>query len=327
MRRPRAQTGFLHLEHAVPAVLPSSFLYAIASLIWGSTWMAITFQLGTVDPAASVGYRFLLAGGLFLLWSRWRNEPCRLPLRDLRWVALQGVLLFGVSYTLTYEAERHIASGLMAVLNSSMLLFNLAGMRLAFGRRLDGKSLLGAGLGGLGIVLVFWPELTTVNDASGWLGVACGLSAALLASVGNLVAQRNHQLGVPLLTGTGWAMILGGATALLIALLKGHSLEFDTRPGYVLSLLYLALFGSVFAFAAYFTLLGRIGAGRAGYVAVSVPILALILSACFEGFVWQLWTVLGIACAVAGNLIMLLEPARLRRLERPGRKPATQPAP
>ncbi|MDO6386642.1 DMT family transporter [Uliginosibacterium sp. 31-12] len=311
----------------MPAVLPSSFLYAIASLIWGSTWMAITFQLGTVDPAASVGYRFLLAGGLFLLWSRWRGEACRLPLRTLRWVALQGVLLFGISYTLTYEAERHIASGLMAVLNSSMLLFNLIGMRLAFGRRLDGKSLLGAGLGCLGIVLVFWPELSTVDDASGWLGVACGLSAAVLASIGNLVAQRQHQHGVPLLAGTGWAMILGGATALLIALAKGQSLAFDTRPGYILSLLYLALFGSVFAFAAYFTLLGRIGAGRAGYVAVAVPILALILSAFFEGFVWQLWTVLGIACAVAGNLIMLLEPGQLRWLERLRRKPATQPAP
>lgn len=296
----------------MPATLPSSFLYAIASLIWGSTWLAITFQLGTVDPAASVGYRFLIAGGLFLLWSRWRGEACRLPLRDLRWVVLQGVLLFGISYTLTYEAERHIASGLMAVLNSSMLLFNLIGMRVAFGRKLDRKSLLGAGLGGLGIVLVFWPELAAVQDASSWLGVACGLSAAALASLGNLVAQRNHQHGVPLLAGTGWAMILGGATALLIALAQGHALSFDARPGYIASLLYLALFGSVFAFAAYFTLLGRIGAGRAGYVAVAVPILALILSAFFEGFVWQVWTVLGIACAVAGNLIMLLEPQQLR---------------
>ncbi len=296
----------------MPAVLPSPALYAIASLIWGSTWMAITFQLGSVDPAASVGYRFLIAGGLFLLWSRWRGESCVLPLRHLRWVALQGVLLFGISYTLTYEAERHIASGLMAVLNSSMLLFNLAGMRLAFGRRLDGKSLLGAGLGGLGIVLVFWPELATVQDASSWIGVGCGLAAAALASMGNLVAQRNHQQGVPLLAGTGWAMILGGGTALLIALIQGHPLSFDTSPAYIASLLYLALFGSVFAFAAYFTLIGRIGAGRAGYVAVAVPILALILSAWFEGFVWQLWTVLVIACAVAGNLIMMLEPGQLR---------------
>lgn len=298
----------------MPTVLPSKFLYAAASLIWGSTWMAITFQLGTVDPAASVGYRFLLAGVLFLIWSACRGEGCLLPPRHLRWVALQGLLLFGISYTLTYEAERHIASGLMAVLNSSMLLFNLIGMRLVFGRRLDGKSWLGAALGGLGIVLVFWPELVTVKDASSWLGVGCGLAAALLASLGNLVAQRNHQTGVPLLAGTGWSMILGGLTALLISRAQGHPLSFDMRPAYIASLLYLAVFGSVIAFACYFTLIGRIGAGRAGYVAVAVPILALILSGFFEGFVWRIWTVTGIACAVTGNLIMLLEPGQLRRL-------------
>lgn len=301
-------------ESAVPAVLPSHLLYAVASLIWGSTWMAITFQLGAIDPAASVGYRFLLAGVIFLAWSRLRGERCLLDAADLRWAALQGVLLFGISYTLTYQAERHIASGLMAVLNSSMMLFNLVGMRLVFGRRFEGKSLLGAGLGCLGIVLVFWPELATVQGTSGWLGVAFGLAAAALASVANLVAQRNHQAGMPLRAGTGWAMILGGGTALLIALIQGHALNFDMRPAYVASLLYLAIFGSVIAFAAYFTLIGRIGAGRAGYVAVAVPILALILSACFEGFVWRTWTVLGIACAVAGNLVMLYEPGQPRRL-------------
>lgn len=294
--------------------LPSFALYLLSSLIWGSTWMAITFQFGRVDPAASVGYRFLLAGLLFLAWSVRRGEGWRLPAVHLRWVALQGVLLFGISYTATYEAERHIASGLMAVLNSATMLFNLIGLRIAFGKRLDAKSLAGAGLGCLGIVLVFWPELANVNGTSAWLGVAFGLSASVLASVGNLVAQRNHQHKVPLQAGIGWAMLFGGATALLIALGKGEALVFDTRPGYIASLLYLSIFGSVIAFASYFTLIGRMGAGRAGYVAVAVPILALVLSGFFEGFRWQLWTVLGIACAVAGNLVMMLEPARLQRL-------------
>jgi drug/metabolite transporter (DMT)-like permease len=304
-------------------VLPSPFLYLLATLIWGSTWMAITFQFGVVTPTASVGYRFLLAGLIFLGWSALRGEACLPPRRDMRWVALQGVLLFGISYTATYEAERHIASGLMAVLNSSSMLFNLVGLRIAFGKRLDGKSLLGAGLGCVGIVLVFWPELASVHDASGWLGVGFGLSAAVLASVGNLVAQRNHQQQVPLFASIGWAMLFGGSTALLMALLQGEALNFDTRPSYIASLLYLAVFGSVIAFASYFTLIGRIGAGRAGYVAVAVPILALLLSGFFEGFVWRIWTLLGIACAVAGNLIMLLDRTWIYRLT--GRKTVDGP--
>ncbi|KAF7600118.1 MAG: hypothetical protein CGU29_05270 [Candidatus Dactylopiibacterium carminicum] len=189
-------------ESAVPA-LSNRMLYVCICLIWGSTWMAITFQFGTVDPSASVAYRFCLAGLILLAWSAWRGEGWRLPVQALRWAALQGVLLFGISYSLTYEAERHIASGLMAVLNSSMLLFNLIGMRIAFGRRLDARSLTGAGLGCLGIVLVFWPELGSIDDPSAWLGVAFGLAAGLLASMGNLVAQRNHEARLPLLVTTG----------------------------------------------------------------------------------------------------------------------------
>ncbi|QDQ25218.1 EamA family transporter [Chitinimonas arctica] len=289
--------------------MPNSLLYFAATLIWGSTWLAITFQYGAVPASASVAYRFLLAGMLMLGWCALRGERLRLSLAELRWSAFQGVLMFGLSYMLVYEAEHHIASGLMAVLNSSMVLLNVLGMRLAFGRALDTKSLLGAGLGILGIALVFWPELSEVRGASSWLGVACGLGAALLASIGNLVAQRNRNLAVPLLPGIGYGMLVGGTTALLLTVLSGQPLVFDWRPQYLASLLYLAVFGSVVAFACYLTLMGRIGAARSGYIAVAVPIVALLLSGWFEGFVWRSWTFAGIACAVVGNMIMLLDVA------------------
>ncbi|GAA5162869.1 DMT family transporter [Viridibacterium curvum] len=290
------------------AALPNTALYLIATLIWGSTWLAITWQLGEVPPAVSVGWRFLMAGCVLLAWSRLRGESLRLPWREYGWCLWQGILLFGVSYVCVYEAERWIASGLMAVLNSSMLLFNLIGMRLAFDKRIDAQSAIGAALGTAGIALVFWPEVLADHATGSWRGVAYGLAAALIASCGNLVAQRNRQAAQPLLPGTGCAMVLGGASALVLALLTGQPLGFDFRAPYVLSLLYLSLFGSVLAFLAYFTLIGRIGAGRAGYMAVAVPILALIMSGLFEGLRWTGWTVAGIACAVLGNVVMLRRP-------------------
>lgn len=294
--------------------MPNILLYVVATLIWGSTWLAITFQYGHVPASASVAYRFLLAGTLLLVWCALRGERLRLSGREFAWAALQGVLMFGVSYMLVYEAERHIASGLMAVLNSSMVVMNLVGMRLAFGRAIDRKSLLGAGLGILGIALVFWPELREVRAASSWLGVGCGLAAASLASLGNLVAQHNRNIALPLLPSIGYGMLVGGSTALIFTLLSGQPLVWDSRPSYLLALLYLAGFGSVLAFAAYLTLLGRIGAARSGYVAVAVPIVALLLSGLFEGFVWHGWTIAGIACAAAGNVIMLADVAAwLRR--------------
>ncbi|HEX5126076.1 MAG TPA: EamA family transporter [Rhodocyclaceae bacterium] len=298
------------------------FLYLIATLIWGSTWLAITFQYGIVPASASVAYRFLLAGLIMLTWCAIRKERLHFNPSEFTWSALQGVLLFGVSYMLVYEAERHIASGLMAVLNSAMLLFNLAGMRIAFAQQLNRKSLLGASLGVLGIVLVFWPEVTRGQSTSNWIGIACGVAAALLASLGNLVAQRNRNANIPLLPSTAYGMLVGGAVALVFTLLRDRSLVFDIRPAYVASLFYLAVFGSVFAFAAYLAFMGRIGAGRAGYIAIAVPILALLLSAIFEAYAWRIWTVAGIVCAAAGNVVMLADSEQIRRVLGLKRKPA-----
>ena len=84
----------------------------------------------------------------------------------------------------------------------------------------------------------------------------------------------------------------------------------DYQHAYVLSLLYLTIFGSIIAFGAYLTLLTRVGAARAGYTGVMIPIVALVVSAAFEGFQWHPLTWLGIAVSVAGNGVILRGNAR-----------------
>jgi drug/metabolite transporter (DMT)-like permease len=105
-----------------------------------------------------------------------------------------------------------------------------------------------------------------------------------------------------------WSMGYGGLTSLAVALALGRPFGFDASPGYVLSLLYLTVFGSVLTFGAYLTLLGRIGAARASYIGVMVPIVALVVSSLFEGFAWHPLTVFGIAVSVAGNVLVLRRP-------------------
>jgi len=291
--------------------MPNTLLYVLATLIWGSTWLAITFQYGTVPATASVAYRFLLSGSALLLWCLYRRIPLRLAWSQAKWVALQGALMFGLGYMLVYESERHLSSGLVAVLNSSMVVFNLLGARLAFGRPIDGKSALGAALGIIGIVLVFWPELSAVRGSQALQGAVCTLLAAISASTGNMVAQRNRNAQVPLMPTIGYGMLVGGGAALITTAVLGQPIVFDWRPSYLLSLAYLSIFGSILAFAAYLTLLGRIGAARCGYIAVAVPVIALILSSQFEHYVWHTVTLCGIAVAVVGNIIMLADVRQL----------------
>jgi drug/metabolite transporter (DMT)-like permease len=96
------------------------------------------------------------------------------------------------------------------------------------------------------------------------------------------------------------ALLNGG-----LALLQGKAFVFDPSPGYIISLLFLAIFGSVVAFACYLTLLGRIGLERAGYAAVMVPVVALILAAIFEGLKLEAHIIIGMALALSGNIFIL----------------------
>ncbi|MBV1775099.1 EamA family transporter [Burkholderiaceae bacterium DAT-1] len=295
--------------------MPNFVLYLASTLIWGSTWLVITFQFGVVSVTASVGYRFIVAGLLLGTWCVFRGHSLKLSADHIKWSVMQGLLMFMTSYMLIYESERHIASGLVAVLNSVMVIFNLIGMRLCFGRPIELRSMLGGALGITGIVLVFMPELATVRaDRDVLWGAMLAVLAALVASSANMLAQRNRNHGIPLLPSMSIGMITGGIGALIISVAKGNPLVFDWRPEYIASLLYLAVFGSIIAFAAYLTLMGRIGAGQAVYVSIVIPIIALILSGFFEGFHWQWSTVAGIALAVIGNIVMMGDPVLLARI-------------
>jgi len=105
-------------------------------------------------------------------------------------------------------------------------------------------------------------------------------------------------------------MLYGAAVAALFALAQGASWTFDARVPYVASLLYLAVFGSIFAFGAYLTLLKLVGAGPASYVGVSTPVIAMLLSTLFEGYRWSWPAVLGVGLAIMGNVLALRAPKR-----------------
>ena len=281
-------------------------LFAIATLIWGSTWLAITFQLGTVAAEISVAYRFALAALLLAIWCRATGRSLAFSRRDHAFLAAQGVLMFGANYVAIYEAERYLTSGLVAVLFSTIVFTNPIGMRIAYGVPIARRMLIAAALGVLGVALLFLRELLTVQSSiSVAIGIAFGLAGTLLATGGNLIAVRNHHASVGVLEGTVWGMAWGAGTAALIATATGASWTFDVRPAYILSLVYLAVFGSIVAFAAYFTLIKRIGVALASYTGVATPVIAVLLSTLFEGFAWTWTAVLGVALAAAGNFVAL----------------------
>ena len=283
-------------------------LFAACVAIWGSTWLAIKFQLGRVAPEASVFYRFLLASVLLFAYCLARRLPLRYNLRQHAWIALLGVFMFCVSYILVYYAEEHVVSGLVAVGYSASPLLGMLGMRLFFGTPMTRVLAVGSVLGIVGIALVFWPEfgkLEASHDVA--MGAIYTAAAVIVSTLGSMVAHRNHEAHLPLWQSMALGMLYGSICSLAVCLALGKPLTFEPSGPYVLSLLYLSILGSIIAFAGYLTLLKRIGAARSGYIGVMVPIVALVISAAFEAFAWHVLTFAGIAVSVLGNVVILRE--------------------
>lgn len=281
-------------------------LYLAAILIWGSTWIAITYQLGSVPPEVSVAYRFALASLILFVYCGWRQLNLRFSCRAHLWMAAQGALLFGLNYICVYFAEGRLNSGLVAVVFSLMIFLNMLGSRIFFGTPFKPVILLGAALGVGGIALVFQSSFRLLaGDGFPLYGMLFALAAVLSASLGNMVAAHNQKCGLPVVQMNAYGMLYGGILVGVYAWGNGSQFVFDGSPGYVSSLLYLTVFGSVLAFGAYLTLMRRIGADRAAYITVAIPIVALLLSTLFEGLRWQAEMFVGVALCLAGNVLVL----------------------
>jgi drug/metabolite transporter (DMT)-like permease len=283
----------------------STRLFAVAVAIWGTTWIAITFQLGRAPPEVSVALRFAIASAILFGWCRLRGLRLRFPPAVHAQLALLGLFMFCLSYLAVYRAETYLVSGLVAVGYSASPLVNLAISRVAFGTPATRHVVVGGLLGVAGIALIYSPELSRAQGPGVVTGALLTACAVLASGIGNVFATRLDRLGVTVVQKMAWGMAYGSTVSALVALGSGEGFSISVTPSYVLSLLYLAVFGSILAFASFLTLLERVGAARAGYVGVMTPVVALAISGALEGFAWGPATVLGIAVVVAGNLVVL----------------------
>ncbi|MCV2350696.1 DMT family transporter [Paucibacter sp. Y2R2-4] len=264
-------------------------------LIWASTWHVILYQLDSGVPVLnSVAWRFAIAAVLLLGLARWRRESMKMPISAHLLMLATGIVQYSGNYYSVYEAERHIPTGLVAVLFCLMVFGNALSGRVFFGQTVTRRFLLAASGGVLGVVMIFWPEIAeTGARPTAALGLGLGLLAVLAACVGNVLTLTLTRRGLALVPILAWSMGYGSAFLLLMSLISGQGLHFDWHAPYVLSLLYLAVFGSVTAFVLYFKLAQLQGPARAALTGVVIPVIALVISATLEGWVPSVLSVAG----------------------------------
>jgi len=293
--------------------LSTPALYSLTVLIWGSSWLAIHFQLGNVAPEVSIVYRFILASGLLAVWCLFRGVSLRIALRHHPYLALLGLSLFSLNYLLFYYAAFDLATGLLAVIFSTMTVMNIFNSALFLKRKIQKKTVIAVAFGLTGMALVFWPEITASGHQA-LTAIGISLIATYLASIGNIVSARNQNYGLPVASANTIGMAYGALFLLAYSMGSGAPFVIDTSASYIGSLAFLALFASAIAFGCYLTLVGRIGPENAAYATVLFPIVALALSTWFEDYEWQGRALAGVGLILIGNIAVLLRPGFMQRL-------------
>ena len=279
--------------------------FGIVTLIWGSTWIVIRDQLGTVPPSWSVSYRFLVAGLVLAAVAAAQRASFPRDPRFWRFAALLGTAQFVLNFNFVYRAEQHITSGLVAVIFALLLVPNAVLARVFLGQRLGRQLLVGSAIAIAGIALLFIQEARSDPNGPGesLIGIAITLCAVLSASVANVMQATKAAARYPMTPMLAAAMLIGAGIDAAFAWVTTGPPVFDGRVSYVAGVLYLGVFASAVAFTLYFRLIRTIGPAKAAYNGVVVPVVAMLLSTLFEGYRWTPLAAAGGVLACVGLVV------------------------
>ena len=278
-------------------------LYSMVVFGWSTSWLPLKWQLGVVAPEVSLLWRFVIAATVMFVISIYLRQSLIFHWRTHMRLALLGLCIFSTNFAFFYHGGKGVASGLLAVVFSSASLVNVL-MTAVLGRsRPRIAHLLAAMVGLTGVVCLFWPELQLSNTAL--TSLALCLIGTLFFCTGNMVSAACQKRGIPVFASASWGMLYGTCYLALFSFISNHEFTIEPTAKYVLGLVWLALVSSVMTFAAYLSLIGRIGPSRAGYATVIFPVFALLISTVFESYTWSGLAFIGLGLVICGNVIML----------------------
>ena len=284
--------------------------FAIFTAIWGSTWIVIRDQIGTVPPQWSVAYRFIIAAIAMALVSKWRGEKLALGREALLPALFLGFAQFCINFNAVYLAEQHITSGVVAIIFALFLIPSTLLAWAFLGHRPTSRFLWSSlvAIAGIGLLFVHEFQQHAARAAEITLGIALTFGGMVGAAAANVYQARDEIRRFPLFSMIAWSMAAGALLDAAFAFAMTGPPVFDSRPGYVLGLLYLALPASVITFSLYYPVVRKIGPAKAAYSSVLVPIIAMGFSTALEGYRWTPLAVAGAVLALGGMAGALSRP-------------------
>jgi len=282
------------------------FLFIATLFCWSPTWYLIKFQLGYVDPLVSVFYRFVIASLIIFIYLVIKRRNLRFSFNHHIWFLFFGTCLYSINYVFFYTSNTYLISAFPAIVFSTVVIMNILGEWFYFKKKPTIKTLLGATIGMIGIIIIFNNEIFNFSLSNGaHIGLFLALLGTFCASTGNMIHQKNLNNNFPLIQTIAFAMLYGSLVTLLITQLNNTELLFEFTFRYIASLAYLSVFGSIFAFIFYLKLLEKVGPGRAGYIGVVMPVIALLISTIFENLEWEPDLIMGLPVLIIGAVLVI----------------------
>ena len=278
-------------------------LYASIIFVWSTSWLPLKWQVGVVAPEVSILWRFIIAAAICVAVAYFRHARLSFDFKTHGFFLLLGLFIFSTNFTLFYYAGQYVTSALLAVVFSTASLVNIMLISVIYRTRPKIGQLFASVTGLTGVAFIFWPELQVSEQAITAL-LLC-IAGTLSFCSGNLVSAHIQKRGISVLSANSWGMMYGCGILTIAALVRGQPFIIEPTALYLGSLLWLSVFGSVIAFFSYLSLVGSIGAGRAGYATVVFPVFALLISTFFEAYQWTVPALIGIGLVLAGNVLMI----------------------
>ena len=257
--------------------MKSRLVWLLLCCIWGSTWLFIKLGLRDLPPLTFAGIRFVIAAIILFALILARRVPLPNKKRDWILLAVTGVMSFSLNYGLVFWGEQYISSGLAALLQSTLPAFGLIIAHFYLpGERMTLPRIAGVLLGVLGVGVIFSNQLQVSGPRALW-GSAALVGSAFCAAYANVLV-KTYGLNLQPTMLAGGQMLFGLIPLLLIGIpLEGNPLKFHWTPIAVISLLYLAVVGTVIAFLLYYWLMHNMDVTKTMLIALVTPVVAVIL--------------------------------------------------
>ena len=285
--------------------------YVLVVLIWGTTWFAVHTQVNGTAPQVAIALRLGAASLIFFAIAAAMRLKLALPPRELALTAMQGVCFYGANYIGIYLAAQYLTSGVLAVVFSVSVPFNIVADRVVNGTRPRPSVIAAALIGVLGIALAFAHErehALAAENAS--RGAALAVAGAAFVSIGNVVAARLAATSLGAVRMNAYGFAFGTLITLLWGATNGVPWTLEVTPAWLAGFAYLLLVSSVLALWVYLKILPIVGAVAGAYVVVLSPALAIAISAAFEDLPLGPLTFVGVALLLAGHSLLVRRRAR-----------------